>query len=80
MKDTNLSRTTTQRAPATSQTSPAGEQTGQMAQAFKRAASGHAHIVQRAYELYEQRGRQDGRDLEDWLQAERELGGAVHHA
>jgi outer membrane protein TolC len=80
MKDTNLSRTTTQRAPATFQTRPAGEQTGQMAQAFKRAAADHAHIAQRAYELYEQRARQDGRDLEDWLKAERELGGAMHHA
>jgi hypothetical protein len=39
MKDTNLSRTTTQRAPATFQTRPAGEQTGQMAQAFKRAVA-----------------------------------------
>jgi hypothetical protein len=30
-------------------------------------------IRQRAYELYEQRGRTDGYDLEDWLQAEREI-------
>lgn len=30
-------------------------------------------IARRAYELYEQRGRQDGRDLEDWLAAEKEL-------
>jgi hypothetical protein len=30
-------------------------------------------ISRRAYELYEQRGRQEGRDLEDWLGAEREL-------
>ena len=51
-----------------------------MAQAFKRAAADHADIAQRAYELYEQRGRQDGRDSEDWLKAERELGGAVHYA
>ena len=29
--------------------------------------------AQRAYELYLARGRQDGRDLEDWLTAEREL-------
>ncbi|MBU6482232.1 MAG: DUF2934 domain-containing protein [Nitrospirae bacterium] len=79
MKETNVSRTTAQRAPATSYTSPAGEQTGQMAQAFKRAAVDHAHIAQRAYELYEQRGRQDGQALEDWVKAERELGGAVHH-
>jgi hypothetical protein len=27
----------------------------------------------RAYELYEQRGREDGHDLEDWLRAESEL-------
>jgi len=28
-------------------------------------------IQQRAYEVYEQRGRTDGYDLDDWLQAER---------
>ena len=27
-------------------------------------------IAKKAYELYEQRGRQDGRELEDWLEAE----------
>jgi hypothetical protein len=27
----------------------------------------------RAYELYERRGREDGRDLDDWLQAEFEF-------
>ncbi len=31
-------------------------------------------IAQRAYELYEQCGRIDGRDEADWLQAEREVG------
>ena len=31
-------------------------------------------IAQRAYELYLDRGCQDGADLDDWLQAERELG------
>lgn len=30
-------------------------------------------IAQRAYELYEQRGGEHGRDLEDWLTAEKEL-------
>jgi magnesium-transporting ATPase (P-type) len=30
-------------------------------------------IARRAYELYEQRGRQDGRAIEDWAQAEREI-------
>ena len=30
-------------------------------------------IRRRAYELYEERGRGDGYDLEDWLQAESEV-------
>ena len=30
-------------------------------------------IQQRAYELYEQRGRTDGHDWDDWLQAECEI-------
>jgi hypothetical protein len=30
-------------------------------------------IAQRAYALYEARGREDGHDLDDWLEAEREL-------
>jgi hypothetical protein len=30
-------------------------------------------IAKRAFELYCERGCQDGRDVEDWLQAEREL-------
>ena len=32
-----------------------------------------ARIARRAHELYEARGGQDGRDLDDWLQAEREI-------
>jgi hypothetical protein len=35
------------------------------------------YIAQRAYELYEQRGRQEGRALEDWLNAEQQLMGAA---
>jgi hypothetical protein len=30
-------------------------------------------IAERAFLFYEQRGRQDGFDLEDWLRAEREM-------
>ena len=30
-------------------------------------------IARRAFELYCDRGRQDGHDLDDWLHAEREL-------
>ena len=32
-------------------------------------------IRQHAYELYEQRGRTDGHELDDWLQAECEIKG-----
>lgn len=30
-------------------------------------------VARRAYERYEARGRGDGRDMEDWFEAEREL-------
>ena len=30
-------------------------------------------IRRRAFEIYEQRGREDGHDLDDWLQAEAEI-------
>ena len=30
-------------------------------------------IARRAHEIYEARGGHDGRDLDDWLQAEREV-------
>jgi hypothetical protein len=30
-------------------------------------------IRQRAYELYEARGRKDGHEVEDWLRAEEEI-------
>ena len=33
----------------------------------------HEQIRGRAYELYEQRGREDGHDLDDWFQAESEM-------
>jgi Protein of unknown function (DUF2934) len=32
-------------------------------------------IRQRAYELYEERGRHDGHDEEDWAQAEEQIRG-----
>jgi hypothetical protein len=34
-------------------------------------------IARRAFELFEARGREHGRDLDDWLQAERELQGSA---
>ena len=33
----------------------------------------HERIRARAYELYVQRGKLDGHELEDWLQAESEI-------
>jgi hypothetical protein len=35
-------------------------------------------IAMRAYEIYVARGKADGRETEDWAQAERELLGAHH--
>ncbi len=37
-------------------------------------------IAEKAYKLYEQRGRQDGQDLDDWLQAEEIVMRKVHEA
>ena len=33
------------------------------------------YIRQRAYQIYEQRGRENGHDVEDWLEAEAEVFG-----
>lgn len=48
----------------------------------KAQSPAHSHLSQtqvekireRAYELYEARGREDGHEVEDWLQAESEFG------
>jgi hypothetical protein len=32
-------------------------------------------IARRAYEIYVQRGGENGRDVEDWLRAEKEISG-----
>jgi hypothetical protein len=34
----------------------------------------------RAYELYEERGKEDGDDLDDWLRAEAELTSSKHRS
>ena len=34
----------------------------------------------RAYELYEERGREDGHEVEDWLRAEDEVTGRAQRA
>ncbi len=33
----------------------------------------HDRIKERAYELYESRGREHGKDAQDWLRAEQEI-------
>ncbi len=40
----------------------------------KSSPSKRQQIEMRAYEIYVQRGSQDGHDLDDWLKAEEELG------
>ena len=39
-----------------------------------------SRIAQRAHEIYEARGGQDGKDLDDWLQAEREIDAEIEAA
>jgi hypothetical protein len=40
---------------------------------FENHAQNHDEIRRRAYEIYLERGSLTGNDLDDWLQAEREL-------
>jgi hypothetical protein len=60
---------------ATSHTGPGSEKTGPDEQISK-GAWAHDRIRAGAYALYEQRGREEGRALEDWLNAERQFFGA----
>jgi Protein of unknown function (DUF2934) len=39
-----------------------------------------SRIAQRAHEIYDRRGGQDGKDLDDWLQAEREIDAEIDAA
>ena len=45
------------------------------------AADSHPNLEEEirrcAYELYEERGRKDGHDLDDWLRAEAEVAGSA---
>jgi hypothetical protein len=56
----------------TPRTSSIGEKAGPPRQTLEGAQT-HDRIAQLAYDLYEQRGRQEGRALEDWLNAELQL-------
>jgi hypothetical protein len=41
-------------------------------------ATNHDEIRRRAYEIYLERGGLPGQELEDWVQAEREIESAAH--
>ena len=45
--------------------------------AAQRPTIADTEIARRAYDLYLARGREDGHDVEDWMQAERELRGSA---
>ncbi|MDH4152750.1 MAG: DUF2934 domain-containing protein [Nitrospira sp.] len=60
----------------TPRTSSVGEKAGPAGSTSKGALM-HDRIAQLAYRFYEQRGRQEGRALEDWLNAELQLIGVV---
>ncbi len=76
-KDTMSNPATPERSAATAKASLGGTQTSHGAQATRGVEADQGRIATRAYELYEERGRQEGRAVEDWLNAERQLVGAA---
>ncbi len=68
--DPTTRRTPPRRVPVPSRKTPVRDATPGPA---RPQAMEQSRIAQRAYELYEQRGRLDGRAMEDWLSAECEL-------
>lgn len=57
--------------PSSAQREPTPER--DPAPSVERRESDWERVAQRAYELYQSRGGQEGRALDDWLAAEREL-------
>ena len=72
-KETTVNRAKAAKPAAMSHAGPGSEKTGFAEQAARRAEVHQGRVAQLAYELYEQRGRQEGRALEDWLNAESQL-------
>jgi hypothetical protein len=62
--------------PIVSEGSPSMHAVGNRPGVNDASAATDEAIAQRAYELYQARGGTHGADVDDWLQAERELGGA----
>ena len=63
------------------QARPRELRTGKSHNGLEKAHSSSDHVYGRvavlAYSMYEQRGRQDGHDIEDWIEAEKTV--AVDH-
>jgi len=72
-KETTANRATTAKPATTSHAGSGSEEIRRAEQAAQRAGLHQGLVAERAYELYEQRGRQEGRALEDWLNAESQL-------
>jgi len=72
-KETTANRATPAKPATTSHAGAGSEDTRRAEQAARRAGLHQGLVAERAYELYEQRGRQEGRALEDWLNAESQL-------
>jgi hypothetical protein len=72
-KETTVNRATPAKPATTSHAGSGSEETRRAEQAAQRAGLHQGLVAERAYELYEQRGRQEGRALEDWLNAESQL-------
>ncbi len=72
-------RETPTRSAGTAHAGTGSENTGPAKQTSK-GAWAHDRIRAEAYALYEQRGRQDGRALEDWLNAERQAVEAANNS
>jgi hypothetical protein len=63
----------TRKAANSKKKDPAPETTGPNSAQVTRPYPTHEEVQRRAYEIYLSQGRADGRDLDNWLQAEREL-------
>lgn len=75
-KETTVRQATPAMPAGASRVGPRGQHAGSAERKSGQTFTGEQaqdRIARRAYELYEQRGRQDGLAMEDWLQAERQL-------
>jgi hypothetical protein len=63
----------TRKAANSKKKNPAPETTEPISPQVTRPDPTHEDVQRRAYEIYLSQGRTEGRDLDNWLQAEREL-------